>query len=87
MHSLEHGAIVSGTTACSDDDQQELERKYRNEAKVLVVPYPDCRAARQGRSDAWGRMVECEELSTEVIDGFIDRFRDARTAPEPRNGI
>jgi hypothetical protein len=52
------------------------------------VPYPEL----PGKTNhvamtAWGRLVTCEKMSTKVIDAFIDRFREARTAPEPKNAI
>lgn len=87
VHSLEHGAVIVWYDGLSDDDKRELERTYRTEPKVLVVPYPLLEGKTKVAMSAWGRIVECEKLSTEVIDGFIDRFREARSAPEPRNGI
>lgn len=87
VHSLEHGAVIVWYDGLSDDDKGLLERTYRTEPKVLVVPYPLLEGDTKVAMSAWGRMVECEKLSTDVIDGFIERFREARSAPEPRNGI
>ena len=87
VHSLEHGAVIVWHDKLSTDDQRELEREYRNAEKVLIVPYPDLKGDDHVVLTAWGRMVKCEEASTRVVDGFIDLFRDARTAPEPGRAI
>ena len=87
VHSLEHGAVIVWYDGLEDDDKDSLERTYRTEQKVLVVPYPLLEGETKVAMTAWGRMVSCDRLSTDVIDAFIERFREARSAPEPRNGI
>ena len=87
VHSLEHGAVVVWYDRLSDDDVDELARKYGREEKVIVTPFPQLRGDDHVALTAWGKSVKCEEMSTEVIDGFIDIFRGARTAPEPNSQI
>jgi hypothetical protein len=87
VHSLEHGAVIVWHDKLPADDRREIEREYRNAEKVIVVPYPDLDGDDHVVLTAWGRMMTCEEASTKVVDGFIDLFRDARTAPEPGRAI
>lgn len=84
VHSLEHGYIIVWHKGLTREQERELERKYRDERKVIVVPYPRLRGDTKVTLTAWGRMVNCERSSTRAIDAFVDRFREARTAPEPR---
>ncbi len=88
VHSLEHGAVIVWHKGLDEDELDDLTGAYETEEKVLVVDYPDLpgRGNKIGLT-AWGRSVSCEEVSTDVIDAFIDRFRGARTAPEPNNPI
>jgi hypothetical protein len=87
VHSLEHGAIVVWYDGLEDDDVDELSRKYGGEEKVIVTPFPQLRGDDHVAMTAWGRSVKCKEMSTDVIDSFIDVFRGARTAPEPNSAI
>ncbi len=87
VHSLEHGAVIIWYEGLQAAEKRKLESTYRNEEKVLVVPYPLLKGKTEVAMTAWGRIVECQKLSTDVIDAFIDRFREARSAPEPRNSI
>ncbi len=87
VHSLEHGAVVIWHDKLKKDDRTDLESEYRNEDKVLVVPYPPLEGDTKVALSAWGRMVTCDKSSPKLIDAFIDRFRGARTAPEPNNTI
>jgi hypothetical protein len=85
VHSLEHGYVIVWHKGLTREQERELERKYRDERKVIVVPYPKLRGDTKVALTAWSRIVTCERPSTRVIDAFVDRFREARTAPEPRN--
>jgi hypothetical protein len=87
VHSLEHGAIIVWYDGLAKDDVRTLDSKYRSEEKVIVVPYPKLGGKTHVAMTAWGRMVTCGEPSTKVIDAFIKRFREARSAPEPLNRI
>jgi hypothetical protein len=82
VHSLEHGAVIIWHDGLSDDDQRELERTYRDQEKVIVVPYPDLEGDDHVVATAWGREIRMEKVSTTAIDRFIDLFREARSAPE-----
>lgn len=87
VHSLEHGAVIIWHDKLSDEDFDELDSQYRGSEKVLVVPYPDLDGDTHVALTAWGRLAECEKVSTKYIDAFIDRYRNARTAPEPNSAI
>lgn len=83
VHSLEHGYVIVWHDDLSRDEQNALERRYRNERKVIVVPYPQLRGGTKMAVTAWARIIRCDEPSIAVVDGMIDRFREARSAPEP----
>jgi hypothetical protein len=87
VHSLEHGAVIVWHNDLSDKDLDDITDAYADESKILVVPFPDMPGKNTVAMTAWGRVVRCEEASTDVIDAFVDRFREARTAPEPKNAI
>jgi len=84
VHSLEHGYIIVWHDGLTTEQERTLERRYRDERKVIVVPYPQLRGGTQMALTAWGRKVECEQPNTRVIDSFTDLFREARSAPEPK---
>lgn len=83
VHSLEHGYVIVWHDDLSRDEQNALERRFRNERKVIVVPYPQLRGGTKMAVTAWGRIIRCDKPSIEVVDGMIDDFREARSAPEP----
>lgn len=85
VHSLEHGYVIVWHEGLNREQERELARDYRAERKVIVVPYPQLRGDTKIAMTAWGRMVTCERLSTRVIDSFIELFREARSAPEPKS--
>jgi hypothetical protein len=87
VHSLEHGAVIVWYDRLSTDQRRGLERRYRSAQKVIVVPYPQLKGSTHVALTAWGRLVDCQRPSYKVIDAFIDRYREARTAPEPKNRI
>jgi hypothetical protein len=84
VHSLEHGYIIVWYDGISDEQQRTLERRYRDETKVIVVPYPQLSGDTKMALTAWGRKMTCERVNTGVIDAFVDLFREARSAPEPK---
>jgi hypothetical protein len=84
VHSLEHGYVVVWHEGLTNEQERELERRYGNERKAIVVPYPQLSGKTKVALTAWGRMVTCERSNTRVIDEFIELFREARTAPEPK---
>jgi hypothetical protein len=84
VHSLEHGAIIVWYDKIKGSELDELKRRYRDERKVLLVPYPQLKGDTHVAVTAWGRLAECERPSTRFIDAFIDRYREARSAPEPK---
>lgn len=87
VHSLEHGAIIIWHDRLSEDALDRLEARYGAQPKVLVVPYKALEGKSKVAMSAWGRSVTCTKVSNNVIDEFIDRFRSARTAPEPNSTI
>ncbi len=87
VHSLEHGAVILWHDGLSERDVDALAREYRDEQKVIVVPFEGLRGDNHFAMTAWGRLMTCEEMSTRVADRFIEIFRGARTAPEPNNPI
>ncbi len=84
VHSLEHGYVIVWHDGLNDRDQRALERGYRDEKKVIVVPYPQLSGDNKVALTAWGRKMTCERMNTGVVDAFVDLFREARSAPEPR---
>ncbi|MGH2760694.1 MAG: DUF3105 domain-containing protein [Actinomycetota bacterium] len=84
VHSLEHGYVIIWHDGLSEDRQRTLERRYRDERKVIVVPYPQLSGDTHMALTAWGRKMTCERAGTGVIDAFVDLLREARSAPEPR---
>ncbi|HYZ91854.1 MAG TPA: DUF3105 domain-containing protein [Actinomycetota bacterium] len=84
VHSLEHGYIIVWHKGLTSDQERALERKYRDERKVIVVPYAQLRGDTKVALTAWGRIVRCEGSNTRVIDAFVERYREARSAPEPK---
>jgi hypothetical protein len=84
VHSLEHAYVIVWHDRLTDEQQRALERRYRNERKVIVVPYPQLSGNTKVALTAWGRKMTCERMNTGVIDKFVDLFRGARSAPEPR---
>ncbi len=87
VHSLEHGGVIIWHDGLEGDELEDLERKYRNESKVILAPYPALDGDTHIVLTSWARFVECEEPSTRVIDGYIELFRSKRPAPEPNNAI
>ena len=86
VHSLEHGYVIVWHKGLTRSQQRDLERRSGDERKVIVVPYLQLRGETKVALTAWGRMVTCERLpNTRVTDAFVDLFREARTAPEPKS--
>ncbi len=84
VHSLEHGYIIVWHEGLRSADERLLERRYSDAKKVIVVPYPPLKGDDKVVLTAWGRIVRCPKLDVKVVDGFIDLYREARSAPEPR---
>jgi hypothetical protein len=84
VHSLEHGYIIVWHDGLTTEQERTLERRYRDERKVIVVPYPQLRGDTKMALTAWGFKVECEQPNTRVIDSFTDLYREARSAPESK---
>jgi hypothetical protein len=84
VHSLEHGAVIVWYDKLKGSQLDDLERRYRDERKVLIVPYPELKGDTHVALTAWGRLAECDDPSTEYIDAFVDRHREARSAPEAK---
>lgn len=82
MHSLEHGAIIVWYKGLSSSDVTKLKDTYGGEAKVIVAPYPKLKGKTHVVLTAWGRLDDCQRMSTKVIDAFVTRYRDASSAPE-----
>jgi hypothetical protein len=82
VHSLEHGAIIVWHDKLKGAELDDLKKRYRDERKVLLVPYPQLKGDTHVAVTAWGRLATCERASTGYIDEFIERYREARSAPE-----
>lgn len=82
VHSLEHGYVIVWHNGLSDDERSALEREYRGDKKVIVVPNPELERGTKLALTAWARRLECSKASTSVVDAFVERFREARSAPE-----
>jgi hypothetical protein len=87
VHSLEHGGIIVWHDGLKRDELEDLERKYRNESKVILAPYPQLEGDTHVVLTSWARFVECEKPEPAVIDRYIELFRSKRPAPEPNNAI
>jgi hypothetical protein len=88
VHSLEHGAVIVWYDEdLEKKDREELEDTYDDEEKVIVVPYAGLEDDSTVAVTAWGKLAECEKVSTKYIDAFIGRFREARSAPEAKVAI
>ena len=87
VHSLEHGSIIVWYDHITKDQRNALEKKYRDAFKVLVVPYPQLSGKTHMAVTAWGKVMDCTSPSTKAVDAFIGRYREARSAPEPKNAI
>lgn len=80
LHSLEHGVIVVYYKDLDDAEREALENyATSNSAEVIAAP------ASEGVDDkitltGWRNLQPCNELSTEAIDEFVERFKGA--APE-----
>jgi hypothetical protein len=83
VHSLEHGYVIVWHNGLSADERTALERQYRGDKKVIVVPHPRLEGGTKMALTAWARKLECTKADTTVVDAFIERFREARSAPEP----
>lgn len=81
VHSLEHGAVIIWHDKLADDDIDDLDREFGTEKKVLIAPYPPLKGDKVALS-AWGRLATCERADNAFIEAFIERYREARTAPE-----
>ncbi|MGH2731604.1 MAG: DUF3105 domain-containing protein [Actinomycetota bacterium] len=82
VHNLEHGYVIVWHKDLSDAELDGLDNAFGNERKVIVVPYPRLEGARIALS-AWERLQVCDRLSVKVVEGFIDTYREQRSAPEP----
>ncbi len=82
VHSLEHGAVIVWYKGLSPKAVSRLKDQYDGEAKVIVTPYSQLKDSEHVALSAWGHLDYCKQMSTKVIDAFIDRYRDAHSAPE-----
>jgi Protein of unknown function (DUF3105) len=87
VHSLEHGAVIVWYKDLSKSQISKLKREYQGSLKVIVAPYPGLKDPDQVALTAWGRLDYCKSMSTTVINAFIERYRQANSAPEPFNPI
>lgn len=82
VHNLEHGYVIVWHKDLSDAQLDALDEEFGNDRKVIVVPYPQLEGGKMALS-AWEKLQVCAEPSVKVVEGFIDRYREQRSAPEP----
>jgi uncharacterized protein DUF3105 len=87
VHSLEHGAVIVFYKDLSKSQLAKLKDAYDGASKVIVAPYPQLKGKDKVALSAWGRLDYCTKMSTKVIDAFIQRYRQANSAPEPFNSM
>lgn len=81
VHSLEHGAVwIAYDPALSRADQEVLHDLARADDKLLVSPVEGMAAPVV--ATAWARQLELDSVTDPLLEQFIDRYRDASTAPE-----
>jgi uncharacterized protein DUF3105 len=81
-HSLEHGYIIIWYDGLKDDQITALDRAVRSERETILVPYRTLKNNQKMAMTAWGRLQYCSKPGPDAVRAFIDRFRDARSAPE-----
>ena len=82
VHSLEHGAIwVTYREDIGIDEIVVLSDFLAGLKKILMSPYPNQLSAVV--LTAWGVRLELDKIDTQVINSFVQMYRDSETAPEP----
>lgn len=82
VHSLEHGYVIVWYDPQLDGEAlRDLEQTVRGKAETILAPYRDLEEGDAMALTAWGRLQRCGETDPEVVDGFVDTFRN-ETAPE-----
>ena len=81
VHTLEHGAVWIAFRPDLPADQVETLRKLaREEADVLVSPYPNLAAPVV--ATAWAHQLRLESATDPRLVQFVSAFRHAASAPE-----
>lgn len=83
VHSLEHGAVwIAYDPSTSPSDVDTL-RTFAKQDHVLVTPYTGMDAPIT--LVAWEHRLELNSVTDPRLKQFVDGYRSASTAPEPKN--
>lgn len=82
VHSQEHGYVIVWHNGLTEKEADAISRTVDPEDEVISVPYSKLRKGQKMALTAWGRIQFCEKASAQMIDAFVDRYRNARSAPE-----
>jgi hypothetical protein len=85
VHSLEHGYVIVWYNALKPAEVETLSKAMTGEDETILVPYPQMPDNHKVALTAWGRLEYCGKPSTRVVEAFIERYRNARSAPEAIN--
>jgi hypothetical protein len=81
VHSLEHGAVwIAYDPELVEGEVDALHDLARADAKVLVTPVEGMDAPVV--VSAWARQLELDGADDPRLEAFIERYRDASSAPE-----
>jgi hypothetical protein len=81
VHSLEHGYVIVWHGEIDTDTKGDLERALRGQKKVILTPYPEMPDGQTLALTAWERLQYCGEVDVEVVEAFIEQYRE-KTGPE-----
>jgi hypothetical protein len=82
VHSLEHGYVLVWYRGLKRAQVDALGREVRGERETILVPYPKLKKGQKMAMTAWGRLQYCTKPDPKAVAAFIERYRDAKTAPE-----
>lgn len=82
VHSLEHSAVwITYDPTLITGDQLVALRKLMPKTYVILSPYPNLPAPIV--ASAWGFQLRLTEVTDPRITGFLAKYREAKSAPEP----
>lgn len=84
VHSLEHGYVIVWYEDLRADEVAWLRSRFAGAHKVIVAPGSSLPTGDHIVLTAWARRQDCRLLSEAAVDAFIDRYREASSAPEAK---